>query len=430
MRVLVIGGGGREHAMAWKIARSPRVSKVYCAPGNPGIARVAECVNVLVAGDFSDVKQWVAENGIDLTFVGPEAPLVEGIVDAFEADGLRIFGPAQAAARMEGSKIFAKDFMVEAGIPTAAAQCFEESGPAFERLRALEPPYVVKAFGLAAGKGAIVAPTLDEAEKAVRDCLEKRVFGDAGRRILIEEFLQGEEASMLAFTDGQTVLPMSSAQDHKPVFDGDRGPNTGGMGAYSPAPVVTPELEKEIVETILKRAVDGLRERGIIYKGVLYAGLMIGPDSKPRVVEFTCRFGDPEAQPLLPRLETDLVEIAEAIVEGRLREIELKWKDDAAVCVVMASGGYPGPYEKGKPIAGLGEIPDDGKHIVFHAGTAEKDGRIVTAGGRVLGVTALAPTLEEAIAGAYGMCDAIHFEGAHMRRDIGGKALSRSRDSS
>ncbi|NQU42643.1 phosphoribosylamine--glycine ligase [bacterium] len=427
MKVLVIGGGGREHALVWKLAQSARVDKVYCAPGNPGIARIskAECVDLKLSEDFAEARQWARQNGIGLTVVGPEAPLVNGIVDAFEADGLRVFGPSRAASQMEGSKIFCKDFMLEAGIPTGAARYFTESEPALAYLKTLQPPYVIKAFGLAAGKGAVVAPSFKEAEDAVRDNLDRAIFGEASQRILIEEFLHGEEASMLAFSDGETVLPMSSAQDHKPIGEGDQGPNTGGMGAYSPAPVVTPSLEKEIFETVLKRAVDGLRARGIPYKGILYAGLMIGPNGEPRVVEFNCRFGDPETQPLLMRLETDLVDVMEAVVEGRLHEIELKWKADPAVCVVMASGGYPGDYEKGKSIEGLDDVAEDDSAVVFHAGTTADGDQIVTSGGRVLGVTASAPKLEDAIARAYEMCGKIRFEGAYLRTDIGRKALDR-----
>ncbi|MBN1868684.1 phosphoribosylamine--glycine ligase [Candidatus Sumerlaeota bacterium] len=425
MKVLVIGGGGREHAIAWKLAQSPRVEKVFCAPGNPGIARVAECVGVEVGGDFAAVRTWAKDHAIDLTIVGPEAPLVDGIVDAFEADGLKVCGPSRAAAQMEGSKIFAKDFMLEAGIPTGAAQYFTQSAPAIEYLETLSAPYVIKASGLAAGKGAVVAHSLDEARDTVRQMLDERVFGEAGERVLIEEFLEGEEASMLAFTDGTTVLPMSSAQDHKPIFDGDKGPNTGGMGAYSPAPVVTPELEKEIFDTILQPTVDGLRKRGILYKGILYAGLMIGRDGRPRVVEFNCRFGDPETQPLLMRLDTDLAEVALAIAEERLGEIELRWRPGASVCVVLASGGYPGSYEKGKEIEGLDKVREDDSIAVFHAGTAMRDGRVVTSGGRVLGVTALAPTVREAIDRAYTICGRIRFDGVQFRRDIGKKALDR-----
>ena len=424
MKVLVIGSGGREHAIVWKLTQSPRVSRVYCAPGNAGVAQIAECVSVPVKGDFAEIRNWVRDNGIALTFIGPEDPLANGIVDAFETDGLRVFGPRKAAAQLEADKIYAKDFMREAGIPTGAARYFDRSAPALEYLKTLEPPYVIKAAGLAAGKGVVVAATWAEAERAVRDSLDSAVFGEAGRRILIEEYLRGEEASVLAFTDGHTVLPMPSAQDHKAVFDGDKGPNTGGMGAYSPAPVVTPELEREIRETILQRTVDGMRRRGILYKGVLYAGLMIGP-SGPKVIEFNCRFGDPEAQPLLLRLDTDLVDIAEAVIDGRLREIAVGWRAEPAVCVVIASGGYPGAYEKGKPIEGLDQTGENDSAVVFHAGTAQRDGRTVTNGGRVLGVTALGPSLENAIERAYSICRKVRFEGAHYRRDIGRKALNR-----
>jgi phosphoribosylamine---glycine ligase len=429
MKILVIGSGGREHAIAWKLAQSPRAEKVYCAPGNPGMARLpkTECVPVKVGGDFSEVRAWAKANGIGLTFVGPEVPLADGIVDAFEADGLRIFGPSKAAAQIEASKAFSKAFMLATGIPTGGMRTFTESAPATAYLRTLPPPYVVKTSGLAAGKGAIIAPTLAEAEEAVRDCLDKKVFGEAGSHILIEEYLDGdEEASMLAFTDGVTVLPMPSAQDHKRIGEGDTGPNTGGMGAYSPAPVVTAQLEKEILDTILQPAVDGLRKRGTPYKGVLYAGIMICRDGRPRVIEYNCRFGDPETQVLLMRLDTDLLDIAEAVVDSRLHEIALKWKPDPAVCVVMASAGYPGDYEKGKEITGLDAVKEDAATMVFHAGTATRDGRIVTSGGRVLGITTSAPTLQEAIDRAYATCGRIHFDGAYLRRDIAKKALDKT----
>ncbi len=428
MKVLVIGGGGREHALVWKFAQSEKVTEVFAAPGNPGMANVskATCIDTPVGGDFAEIKAFVKDNGIDLTFVGPEQPLVEGIVDAFEADGLKVCGPSKAAAQMEGSKIFCKDFMFEAGIPTGAAEYFTESAPAIEYLEKIDgPPYVIKAYGLAAGKGAVVDLSLDDAKATVREMLDAKVFGDAGSRILIEEYLDGEEASMLAFTDGTTVVPMSSAQDHKPVGEGDTGLNTGGMGAYSPAPVVTPELEKEIYETVLKRAVDGLRETGMPYKGVLYAGLMICKDGRPRVIEFNCRFGDPETQPLLMRLDADLAEITEAIVEERLDEVAVNWKPDPSVCVVMASGGYPGSYEKDKEIQGLDAIDESESAVVFHAGTKADGDKIVTNGGRVLGVTASAAALPDAIAKAYAMCDKITFEGAYLRKDIGKKALDR-----
>ncbi|HBF34774.1 TPA: phosphoribosylamine--glycine ligase, partial [Candidatus Sumerlaeota bacterium] len=406
MKVLVIGSGGREHAIVWKFAQSEHVEKVYCAPGNAGINRVAkaECVNLPLKGDFAEVRNFVKENGIDLTFVGPEDPLVNGIVDAFEADGLRVFGPSREAAQLEGSKIYCKDFMFEAGIPTAAAQYFTEAAPALDFLKTLTAPYVIKAFGLAAGKGVTVARSFEEAEVAVRESLEQKIFGEAGSKILIEEFLDGEEASILAFTDGVTVLPMPTAQDHKAAYDGDLGPNTGGMGAYSPAPVVTPALEKEIFDTVLKPAVDGMRKRGVPYKGVLYAGLMICKDGRPRVVEFNCRFGDPETQPLLMRLESDLLDIALAVADGNLHTVMPVWKTDPSVCVVLASGGYPGAYEKGKEISGLDDVSEDNNAVVFHAGTTLKDGKVVTSGGRVLGVTVSAPELKDAIARAYEMC--------------------------
>lgn len=427
MKVLVIGGGGREHALVWKIAQSPRVEAIFCAPGNPGIAHTPKttCVTVPVGGDFSLLRDWAVDRRIDLVFVGPEDPLAAGVVDVLEAAGLKVFGPCKAAAQLEGSKVFAKDFMMEFGIPTAAAEYFTEVAPALEFLKSQEAPYVIKAHGLAAGKGAIVAADFAEAETAVRDCLERGVFGEAGSQILIEEFMRGEEASVLAFADGQTVLPMPSAQDHKPVFEGDKGPNTGGMGAYSPAPVVTPALEKEILETVLQPVIDGMQKRGTPYKGVLYAGLMISPDGRPRVVEFNCRFGDPEAQPLLMRLQTDLLEIAEAVAAGTLVDLQLEWKADPAVCVVMASGGYPGQYEKGKEIRGLDKVREDNSAVVFHAGTVEKDGRVVTNGGRVLGVTAMEPDLKGAIHRAYSLCSEIDFEDAYLRHDIGKKALDR-----
>ena len=291
MNILVIGGGGREHAMVWKIAQSPRASKIYCIPGNPGIAELAECASVPLNGDFAEVTQWARAHKIDLTFIGPDNPLVDGIVDAFQAAGLRVFGPSKAAAQMEGSKIFSKDFMFANGIPTGSAEYFTDSEAALAHLRTLQPPYVIKAYGLALGKGVVVTRSWEEAEEAVRDNLDRGAFGESSKRILIEEYLEGEEASMLAFTDGVTVLPMSSAQDHKAIYDGDRGPNTGGMGAYSPAPLVTPELEHEILEKVLQPVVDGLRKMGIVYKGVLYAGLMIGRDGRPRVIEYNCRLG-------------------------------------------------------------------------------------------------------------------------------------------
>lgn len=421
MKVLVVGGGGREHALVWKIAQSPRVEKIYCAPGNAGIARQATCVNI-GAEDIDALVRFAREEKIDLTVVGPEAPLTAGIVDAFTAEGLTIFGPTKKAAEIEGSKAFAKQLMEKYGIPTARYRTFANSDEAKEYIREIGAPVVVKADGLAAGKGVIVAQDVDTALKAVTDIMENKVFGDAGNRVVVEEYLEGEEVSILAFTDGRSVVPMVSSQDHKRVFDGDQGPNTGGMGAYSPAPVYTDEIARYVYDRILLPAVQGLAAEGRPYKGVLYAGLIITQDG-PKVLEFNARFGDPETQAVLVRLESDLVEIMEAVIEERLHQVEIKWRPEAAVCVVMASGGYPGSYRKGFPIFGLDEVPEG--TVVFHAGTAEKDGQIVTAGGRVLGVTALGPDIATAIRNAYAAVEKISFQDAHYRRDIGYRALRR-----
>ncbi|UCF89457.1 MAG: phosphoribosylamine--glycine ligase [bacterium] len=420
MKVLVVGGGGREHSLVWKLNQSPRVTKVYCAPGNAGIAREAEVVPI----DVTDIKALVdlaLDEGIDLTCVGPELPLTLGIVDAFEEAGLRIFGASKAAAEIEGSKVFTKDLLAKYNIPTGSYKVFEDPAEAKAYLKEVGAPIVVKADGLAAGKGALVCQTIEEAEDAVRLCMEERAFGDAGNRVVIEEFLVGEEASFLAFSDGKTVLPMATSQDHKPIFDGDKGPNTGGMGAYSPAPVVTPELFDQTMNEIMIPTVQAMASEGRPYKGVLYAGLMIR-DGKARVLEFNARFGDPEAQPLFMRMDGDLVDVMEAVIDGRLDQVELQWQDDATICVVMASGGYPGDYEKGKVITGIDEA--DALHgvKVFHAGTAEKDGKIVTAGGRVLGVTARGKDIPQAIERAYEACALISWEGAQYRKDIGAKA--------
>jgi phosphoribosylamine--glycine ligase len=421
MKVLVVGGGGREHTMVWKLNQSPRVSQVYCAPGNAGIAREAEVVPI----DATDIKALVnfaKSEGIGLTCVGPELPLTLGIVDAFEEAGLRIFGASKAAAEIEGSKVFTKDLLAKYNIPTGTYKVFDNADAAKKHLKEVGAPIVVKADGLAAGKGAIVCQTLEEAEEAVRLCMEERAFGDAGDTVVIEEFLVGEEASFLAFSDGKTVLPMATSQDHKPIFDDDKGPNTGGMGAYSPAPVVTPELFDQAMNEIMIPTVQAMASEGRPYKGVLYAGLMI-KDGKARVLEFNARFGDPEAQPLFMRLDGDLVEIMEAVIDERLHEITLDWQNDATICVVMASGGYPGDYENGKVITGIGEA-DDLHHVkVFHAGTAEKDGKIVTSGGRVLGVTARGKNIPQAIERAYEACALIKWDGVQYRKDIGAKAI-------
>ena len=421
MKVLVVGGGGREHTLVWKLNQSPRVTKVFCAPGNAGIAREAEVVPIEVT-DIEALVDFAVSEDIGLTCVGPELPLTLGIVDAFEDAGLRIFGASKAAAEIEGSKVFTKDLLAKYNIPTGSYQVFEDAGAARSYLKKIGVPIVVKADGLAAGKGAIVCLTQDEAEEAVRLCMEERAFGDAGDRIVIEEFLVGEEASFLAFSDGKTVLPMATSQDHKPIFDGDKGPNTGGMGAYSPAPVVTPEIFDQAMNEIMIPTVQAMASEGRPYKGVLYAGLMI-KDGKARVLEFNARFGDPEAQPLFMRLDGDLVEIMEAVIDERLNELTLDWQDDATICVVMASGGYPGDYEKGKIITGIDSADALEDVKVFHAGTAERDGKIVTSGGRVLGVTARGKDIPQAIERAYEACALIKWDGAQYRTDIGAKAL-------
>ena len=425
MNILIIGGGGREHALAWKIAQSPLCDKLYCAPGNPGIAQVAECLALPVHGDFAALVDWCRGQAIGLVVVGPERPLAEGIVDALAAAGIQAFGPDRQGAQLEASKRFAKELMLEAGIPTGAARTFTELAPALAYLETLPAPVVIKAVGLAEGKGVTVARTRAEAAAAVRQCLEGRIFGEAGSEVLIEEYLAGEEASLLAFTDGRVIKAMDSAQDHKPVFDGDEGPNTGGMGSYSPAPVVTPEIYRECEERVLQPILAALQQRGIDYRGVVYAGLMITAQG-PKVIEFNCRFGDPETQALLPRLKTDLVEVMLACVEGRLADLKLEWTPEAAVCVTAASGGYPGPYAKGKVIKGLEKAPVNGDVMVFQAGTALNErGELATAGGRVLGVTVKDTSLRVAIERAYEVIGAIRFEGMHYRRDIGLKALER-----
>ena len=423
MNILVIGGGGREHALVWKIAQSPRVEKIYCAPGNPGIAGLAECVPV-AADDIEGLFAFAKEQGVDLTVVGPEVPLTLGIVDRFRAAGLDIFGPTKAAARLEGSKSFSKDLMVKYGIPTAVYRTFTDRDAAVAYIREQGAPIVVKADGLAAGKGVVVATNVEEAVAAVDEIMVGGIFGAAGAQVVIEEFMAGEEASFFAFTDGRNVLPLASAQDHKRIFDNDEGPNTGGMGAYSPAPVVTEDLHRQIVETIVRPTIDGMAREGSPYSGILYVGLMIA-DGKPRVVEYNARFGDPEAQPLLARMKSDIVPVLQACARGELEQTSLEWHDKAAVCVVMASGGYPGPFEKGFPIGGLDEAAKIEDLVVFHAGTAEKDGRIVNSGGRVLGVTALGDTVADAIERAYRGADLIEWQGAQFRRDIGRKALNR-----
>lgn len=420
MKVLVVGGGGREHALVWKISQSPRVTKVYCAPGNAGIAGDAACLKI-GAEDVEGLLKFAQEKKIDLTVVGPEAPLTLGIVDKFREAGLRIFGASRKAAELEGSKVLAKELMAKYDIPTAGYSDFTDSAQAIAYIRENGAPCVVKADGLAAGKGVIVAMTEQEAIDGVKLIMEDKAFGDSGNRLVVEEFLEGEEVSILAFTDGTAVIPMVSSQDHKRIFDNDEGPNTGGMGAYSPAPVYTKDLEPFVYEKILLPTIRGMAAEGRTYEGVLYAGLMITKDG-PKVLEYNARFGDPETQAVLARLETDIVDIIDAIIDKRLAGTQIKWRDEAAVCVVMAAGGYPGSYEKGQAISGLEEAAATGA-TVFHAGTAEKDGHIVANGGRVLGVTALGQTIPEAIANVYKAVGKIAWDGVQYRKDIGKKAL-------
>ncbi|NOZ21808.1 MAG: phosphoribosylamine--glycine ligase [Planctomycetes bacterium] len=423
MKVLVIGSGGREHALVWKIAQSKAVDKLYCAPGNPGMAEHAELVQI-GSDDLSKLRNFAKENKVDLTLVGPEDPLAHGIVDEFRRSGLKVFGPTAKAAELEGSKVFCKQILHKHAVPTAAFRVFDRAGRAKEYIKSVGAPIVVKADGLAKGKGVIVCATEEEACDAVDLIMKKKEFGDAGDRVLVEQCLVGEEASVLAFTDGKTIMPMESAQDHKPIFDGDKGPNTGGMGAYSPAPVVTDKLSRIVEEKILVPTVHAMNREERPYLGVLYAGLMID-ENGPQVLEFNVRFGDPETQPIVMRMKSDLVPVLMATAEGRLEEAELEWHPQAAVCVVMASGGYPGSYEKGKEITGLDEANAMEDVVVFHAGTARKDGKIVTNGGRVLGVTALGDGIAAAQARAYEAVKKIHFEGAQYRTDIGAKALNR-----
>jgi len=423
MKVLVIGGGGREHALVWKIAQSPLVERVYCIPGNPGIAKLAECKNVMSILQFANLALGGLTN---LIVVGPEEPLANGIVDQFESQGFRIFGPSKLATEIESSKAFSKEFMRRHGIPTADGDIFDNPEEAIAYIKKVGAPIVVKADGLAKGKGAFPCRDLQKALDAVKTIMVTKEFGDAGNRVIVEEFMEGEEASFIAFTDGKTVLPMASAQDHKPLYEygGDIGPNTGGMGAYSPAPVVTDEVHKLIMETIMEPAIKGMAAEGRPYKGVLYAGLMIA-DGKPRVVEFNARFGDPETQAVLPRMKSDIVPIMQACIDGTLDKMQIEWTNNSAVCVVMASGGYPGSYEKGKVISGLEAAGAMEKVVVFHAGTARKGNDIITNGGRVLGVTALGSTVKDAIDRAYEAVAKISFEGAYFRKDIGYRVLNR-----
>ncbi len=423
MKILVIGGGGREHALVWKISQSPLAEKVFCAPGNPGTAQLAE--NIAIGVDELDkLLAFARENSVDLTVVGPEQPLSLGIVDLFEQHGLKVFGPDRGAALIEGSKAFSKDLMQKYDIPTAAYGVFTDLAAAEEFITRTGAPIVVKADGLAAGKGVIIAQTCQEAIAAVRDMLSGNAFGSAGSRVVIEEFLTGEEASFLVITDGKNIIPLASAQDHKAIFDGDTGPNTGGMGAYSPAPVVTAEVHDLAMQQVLRRAVDGMAAEGRPYRGVLYAGLMV-KDGEVRTLEFNARFGDPECQPLLMRMKSDIVPVLLAVANGDLSGLTLEWHDQAAVCVVMAAEGYPGEYRKGDRIEGLEEAAGLEDVFVFHAGTSSKNCICVTNGGRVLGVTALGSTVQKAIEKAYRGVARITWPGVQYRKDIGNKAIGR-----
>ena len=427
MRVLIIGGGGREHALAWKTALSPRVEKVFVAPGNAGTARESKCENVGIgAEDIDGLLRFAQGNKVDLTVVGPEAPLVLGVVDRFRAAGLRCFGPTKDAARLEGSKAFAKDFLARHGIPTAGYGNFTDVAAAEAYIKKLGAPIVVKADGLAAGKGVVIARDVAEAIQAARDMLAGNAFGAAGHRVVIEEFLAGEEASFIVMVDGEHVLPLATSQDHKRLLDGDRGPNTGGMGAYSPAPVVTPAIHARILREVIEPTVRGMRAEGHPYIGFLYAGVMIAPDGTSKVLEFNCRFGDPETQPILLRLRSDLIELIEAALDGRLDRIEARWDPRAALGVVMAAGGYPGTYNKDDVITGL-PTQDDPDCKVFHAGTTLKDSVVATNGGRVLCVTGLGATVSAAQSRAYDTVRRIHWSGAQYRSDIGWRAIAREK---
>ena len=419
MNILVIGSGGREHALFWKLSESPQTERIYAIPGNPGMGEMTD----IAVTDNAAILQFAKEKDIGLVVVGPEVPLMNGLVDDLEAAGIPAFGPRANAAEIEGSKSFAKDLMKKYGIPTARYEVFAEAEAARAYIRSEGTPIVVKADGLAAGKGVVVAMTEQEALDAVDAIMEHNSFGDAGARVVIEEFMEGEEASLLAFTDGTLIRPMISAQDHKRAFDGDKGPNTGGMGTYAPAPVMTPELTERAVEEILKPTISAMEKEGRAYRGCLYLGLMITADG-PKVVEFNARFGDPETQVVLPLLDGDLVQIMHACAGGTLADVPIRWKDGAAVCVVLAAGGYPASYEKGNEIYGIGNAEKLGA-LVFHAGTAKKNGKIVTNGGRVLGVVGMGKDIASAVQSAYDAVDQISFKGEYHRKDIAHRALNR-----
>ncbi|MBU1291350.1 phosphoribosylamine--glycine ligase [bacterium] len=421
MKVLLIGSGGREHTLVWKIIQSPKVSQIYCAPSNAGISQLARCVDI-DANNIDKLADFAQKENIDLTVVGPELPLSKGIVNEFNKQGLRIFGPSKEATEIESSKVFSKHLMKKYNIPTANYEVFQNSEEAFDYIKQQTFPLVIKADGLAAGKGVFIVKNLDQAGDALNTLMKKKTFGEAGRQIVIEEFLEGEEVSILAFSDGKTVVPMVSSQDHKKIFDNDQGPNTGGMGAYSPVLFYLNEFKKTVLEEILKPTVKGLQSEGKEYKGVLYAGLILTKEG-PKVLEFNARFGDPETQVVLPRLKTDLVDILNAVIDGSLHKINIEWKNNSAVCVVVASGGYPGRYQKDKAINGLERLEKMKDIIAFHAGTKFQDGKIVTSGGRVLGITAWGDTISKAKEKAYEGVEKIYFEDMYYRKDISAKAI-------
>lgn len=425
MKVLVVGSGGREHALVWKIYQSERVEKLYVAPGNDGMLHLAEKVDI-ASDNIKALADFVEQNSIDITVVGPEKPLVDGIVDEFESRGLKIFGPNRKAARVEGSKVYAKEILKKYNIPTAEYEVFTEPDQALEYIKEAKFPVVIKAEGLAAGKGVVIATSKKQAEDAVAKIMEERIFGDAGNRIVIEDFLEGEEVSILALTDGKHILPLAPAQDHKAIFDGDEGPNTGGMGAYSPTPFLNKKLEEEICKKILEPAIKAFQAEGINYKGILYTGLII-TDMGPKVLDFNARLGDPETQVILPRLKNDLMDLIEMVVENRLEPVELEWDERTAICVVLVSGGYPIDYKTGYRIEGLKELAKYDNVLMFHAGTRKAGEDFYTAGGRVLGITVLGDGLLDAINQVYEFVEEVNFEDMHYRTDIGYRILEKNR---
>jgi len=424
MKILVIGSGGREHALVWKISQSPIVTKLFCAPGGAAIGELAQCV-AINPEQIEKLADFAEKEKIDLTVVGPELPLTLGITDLFESRGLRIFGPNKTAAQLEGSKAFAKEILQENNIPTATFGTFTDQVAAKQHIERHPAPYVIKADGLAAGKGVVISLTVNDALDVVDKILVKKVFGEAGEKVVIEEFLEGEEVSFMVLTDGQHILPLASSQDHKRVFDNDQGPNTGGMGAYSPAPAVTPAVQKRIFDEILNPLLTGLKRKGITYRGVIYVGLMI-TKTGPKVLEFNVRFGDPECQPIMMRLKSDLVPLLEATIDGKLNHVQPEWYEDPAVCVVLSARGYPGTYDKGYEIRGLDKLRHWDRGFVFHAGTTKENGRWLTSGGRVLGVTASGSDIGNAVTNAYAAVTQISWDGMHYRKDIAHRAIARN----